>query len=85
MVTATVTSKGQVTIPKQIREALGLAEHSRLLFVLEGETARLVPLGGRSLTELAGSLAATRPWPGMAEAREAYRRGLVDQQQGDEG
>lgn len=77
-VTATVTSKGQVTIPKLIRVALGIGESSRLMFVLEGDSARIVPIGGRSLTELAGSLQSPRTWPGMSAAREAYRQDLAE-------
>jgi antitoxin PrlF len=73
-VTATVTSKGQITIPKAIREALGIGERTELLFVLEGDSARLVPIGGRSLVELGGSLPPLREWPGMASAREIYRQ-----------
>ena len=61
-VMATVTSEGQTTIPKVIRDALGKGERSRLVFVLEGDSARLLPVGGRSLTDLAG---APRP---MSEA-----------------
>jgi AbrB family looped-hinge helix DNA binding protein len=76
--TATVTSKGQVTIPKKIREALAIREHTQLLFVLEGDSARVMPVGVRTLAELAGSLPATGPWPGMAEARRRYREDLAD-------
>jgi AbrB family looped-hinge helix DNA binding protein len=35
MLTATITSKGQVTIPKAIREALNLHPGDRLDFILE--------------------------------------------------
>jgi antitoxin PrlF len=36
-VPATVTSKGQVTLPKSVREALGIKEGDRVLFrVMEG-------------------------------------------------
>lgn len=52
--TAIVTSKGQVTIPESIRDALGLVERSQLRFVPEGESVRVVPIGVRSLAELAG-------------------------------
>jgi len=78
MATATVTSKGQVTIPKAIREALGIHEKSRLLFVIEGDSVRVVPIGRRSLAELAGSIRVNERWPGMAAAREAYRREMAD-------
>jgi len=38
---ATITSKGQVTVPKKIRDALDLDEGTEVEFVLEG-TGRLV-------------------------------------------
>ena len=37
MATATVTSKGQVTIPKQIRKFLGLDSGDRINFVIEDD------------------------------------------------
>jgi AbrB family looped-hinge helix DNA binding protein len=37
MATATVTSKGQVTIPKEIRELLGLDSGDRINFVIEDD------------------------------------------------
>lgn len=53
-VSATVTAKGQVTIPKQVREALGLAAGDRVLFrVVEG---RAVLARTPDLLELAGSV-----------------------------
>jgi antitoxin PrlF len=36
MPSSTLTSKGQVTIPKVIRERLGLGEGDRLEFILDG-------------------------------------------------
>lgn len=42
-----VTSKGQVTIPKRIRDELGIAPGSKVEFELAGSTARM-RLVGRS-------------------------------------
>ncbi len=67
---ATVTSKGQITIPKAIRDALGIEERDRLLFVVEGERLVLIPLRRRSLTDLYGALPATRPYPGHDAIRQ---------------
>jgi AbrB family looped-hinge helix DNA binding protein len=39
-----ITSKGQVTIPIEIREKLGLVPESEVDFKLEGNTARLVKI-----------------------------------------
>lgn len=36
---AKVTSKGQVTVPKSVREALGVAEGDQLVFRVEGNRA----------------------------------------------
>lgn len=44
MSTATVTSKGQVTIPLAVRQALGLQAGSQLDFLLEPGGIRVVPL-----------------------------------------
>lgn len=38
---ARVTSKGQVTIPKEVREALGVREGDSLLFEVEDGAARI--------------------------------------------
>lgn len=37
MTYSTVTSKGQVTIPKAVRERMGITEGSRLVFVDDGD------------------------------------------------
>ncbi|MCH8294161.1 AbrB/MazE/SpoVT family DNA-binding domain-containing protein [Candidatus Poribacteria bacterium] len=50
---ATVTAKGQITIPKAIRQALGIQQKDRFLFVVEGEQMVVKPLRHRPLGELA--------------------------------
>jgi AbrB family looped-hinge helix DNA binding protein len=40
----TVTSKGQATIPKDVRKALGIVPGSRIDFVVEDGSARIVPV-----------------------------------------
>ena len=41
MATVSVTSKGQVTIPKRVRQALGITPGSKVEFDVEGGGARL--------------------------------------------
>jgi len=53
-VQARITSKGQITIPKVVREALGLAEGDTVLFRVEDGRATLARTP--SLLELAGSV-----------------------------
>jgi antitoxin PrlF len=74
---ATLTSKGQITIPREVREKLGLNVGDKLLFEVEGDTIRLRVLKPTSLGELKGSLPATRPYPGKEGEREAARRSAV--------
>jgi antitoxin PrlF len=49
---ATVTSKGQITIPKPIRDRLGLESGTEVTFVLRGEELTLRPKPGDSLDQL---------------------------------
>lgn len=51
---ARITSKGQVTIPKAVREALGLAEGDAVVFRVEGERAVLARTA--NLLDLAGTV-----------------------------
>ena len=53
-VAARVTSKGQVTVPKAVREALGVSEGDVILFRIEGN--RAVVSRTPDFLELAGTL-----------------------------
>ena len=53
-VAARLTSKGQVTIPKAVREALGLRDGDEVVFRVEGMRAVLARTS--DLIELAGSV-----------------------------
>lgn len=39
---AKVMSKGQITIPKDVREILGISNGDRVSFIVEGNTVRIV-------------------------------------------
>ncbi len=73
---ATITSKGQITLPKEIRKALQVKENDQLLFTIEGNQAVITPLHRRPLTSFRGALPATRPYPGMEAIREELHREL---------
>lgn len=53
---STVTAKGQVTIPKEIRDRLHIRSNDRVDFVLEGDRLLLVPV--KTLLDLRGAVKA---------------------------
>jgi AbrB family looped-hinge helix DNA binding protein len=53
---ATLTSKGQVTIPKPVREALGIDAGDEIDFVLAANGSVRLEVRRRDVRELAGSL-----------------------------
>jgi antitoxin PrlF len=55
---AKVTTKGQVTIPKGIRDAFGIRPNDKVDFEREGEKIVLVPL--KTLKDLRGVVRAKR-------------------------
>ncbi len=64
MATATITSKGQVTLPKEVRKHLQVGEGDRIDFVIDEKgKVGVVPLK-RSWRDLAGIVpySGDRPW-----------------------
>jgi AbrB family looped-hinge helix DNA binding protein len=77
MSTARVTSKGQVTIPADVRRALQIDQGDDLVFEVTSErSVHLKVLKRQRLSELYGFLPATHPFPGKEEVREAVGREL---------
>ena len=75
-VSARMTSKGQITVPRAVREALQLSEGDRVTFRVEGERAILARTP--DLLSLAGSVrvpAAKRgtPWDRVLSESRASR------------
>lgn len=53
---ATLTSKGQTTIPKEIRDSLGMKPGDRMTFTLMADGTVIMRVKNKSITELAGML-----------------------------
>lgn len=73
-VSAQLTSKGQLTIPKPVRDALGLREGDRVTFRVDGDRAVLARTP--NLLELAGSISipvGTRNMPWADVLAETHR------------
>ena len=71
---AKITYKGQVTIPKGVREALDLKDGDSILFIVEKDQALLKPMRRKSLEGFYGVLPATKPYPGMELIREEVHK-----------
>ncbi len=76
---ATLTSKGQLTLPKEIRERLGLTAGSKLDFMIEADgSLRVRPLR-RGAADLFGLLHdPQRPTSTVEQMNEAVGRHLAD-------
>lgn len=74
MIRVQMTSKGQVTIPVELRRELGLAAGEELLLEVEREAEHLTLRRPASLPSLYRSAPATRPYPGRTEVREQAAR-----------
>ncbi|HMF95868.1 MAG TPA: AbrB/MazE/SpoVT family DNA-binding domain-containing protein [Vicinamibacterales bacterium] len=75
MPTATLTTKGQITIPREVRDHLGVDAGDRLSFVVQDDGSVVVKPLTRHVRELGGLLfrAGRRPVP-VAEMDEGIAR-----------
>ena len=73
MSTATVTSKGQITIPKPVRDALGLSAGDQVVFLVEAEGVSLHPVRGGGLRSLRGIARGRAPFTSREAERIAAR------------
>ena len=53
---ATLTSKGQTTIPKEIRDELGMKPGDRMTFTLMSDATGVMRVKNKSISDLAGTL-----------------------------
>lgn len=80
----TLTKKGQVTIPKQIRDLLGLKEHDRVLFLEREGTVIIKPLKGNIL-DLKGSVVPRGRPEDFDAVREMVKKAIVAKRTGKHG
>jgi antitoxin PrlF len=73
--TATLTSKGQLTVPKSVRDALGLDSGDRVEFVETEKGEFTIIAATRSIQELNGKYRGRRSKPvSIEEMNAAIRR-----------
>jgi len=76
---ATITSKGQVTIPKRVRERLHWKSGDRLDFTVDASGRAIVELATGDIRELRGLLQRPGQRPvSVDEMNEAIRRRVAD-------
>jgi antitoxin PrlF len=75
---AKVTSKGQITIPKEVRDALGITEGDQIVFRVEQHRALLAKTP--NLLDLAGAVEVPAAKRGVAwdEVRRGTRRARAE-------
>lgn len=75
---AKITSKGQITIPIEIRRALGVGEGDSVVFRSAGGAVTLIPMKKRTLSDLLAGFdpdrhrheEQERPWDDAPKGRE---------------
>jgi len=69
---AKITSKGQITVPREVRRILGLRTGDRLLFESDGKSIRVRPIRNRSAFSKYRGIGN----PGIGSSRKAITRWL---------
>jgi AbrB family looped-hinge helix DNA binding protein len=70
MAQATITSKGQVTIPADIRKSMGLTEGERVVFTVLDDGTTVMRAKSRSIVGLKGMLKSPRRRKGRISIAE---------------
>jgi len=74
----TVTQKGQVTIPVEVRNLLGVSPHDKVAFVVEDKQVRLAPT--KSIVErTAGVFKSDKPARTAGELREEAQQAMAEE------
>ena len=74
MTTATITSKGQITIPKTVRDSLHLRTGDRVEFVVHGEKEAVLKPLTKTIDEVFGRLRTARTPKTIEEMNDAIAR-----------
>lgn len=74
MSASTLTSKGQTTIPKDIRDALGLKPSDELKFTLLSDGTVIMRAKRRDIADLAGAWKLPEPMAKTGSVKQAVKR-----------
>lgn len=73
-----ISSKGQVSIPKDVRAALGLNVGDKVSFHVRNGTAVLIPIRSRTAKELRGAFRSPSPVTELGQIREQRAKDLAE-------
>lgn len=74
--TSTITAKGQVTIPVEIRKMLGIAPHNKITFLTEQKHIRIIP-STSIVAKTAGMLKSEHPLLSSKEERQKFEEAFA--------
>ena len=77
MVESTITSKGQTTLPKPVREALGVRPGDRVRYIILDDEVRIIRM--RPLARLFGMLKYEGPPKTLADMERAIAEGASEE------
>ena len=77
MVESTITSKGQTTLPKPVRDALGVKPGDRVRYLILDDEVRIVPM--RPLARLFGMLKYDGPPKTLEDMERAVAEGASEE------
>ena len=77
MIESAITSKGQTTLPKSVREALGVRAGDRVRYVILGDEVRILPV--RPIGRLFGSLKYDGPPVTLEDMERAIAEGSCEE------
>lgn len=75
---ATVTGKGQITLPRRIRERLNIEIGDKLLFDIENGELRVRVMHGRKIGDLFSLLPGVEAYAGEDIERQAVKSGFSE-------
>ena len=76
MITSVITSKGRTTLPKAVREALGVGAGDRVRYVVLGNAVRVLPV--RPVGRLFGALRHDGPPVALEDMERAVAEGACE-------